>query len=457
MNKNGRIRIFSLIFIILIIIALVQIYKIYKENYFGDFVKAEYQLGLSEFKRDANVKINNHNSYRITSNVFNDAMYYKKVSVEPNTPYRVTCKVKTENVVTELPVSNAGAGICILDTTECSDTITGTRDWTELEFMFDSKARTEISIGFRLGSYADNCKGTAWFTDLKLERGAYTGDSNWKMVCFIFDEIDVTVQKNGTPYRMHEKMTEEDKQVVRDNMERTKQSFKEFSNYQMTMDYEIIEIADPVKAISFDDENGYYVSSSDVSGLIKEYVQKGEYDFIYSVVKFGEIVDTASDGRNNWIGLGGMNYHDIGFANINLPSDEKNYIFKYSPSINLFPEEAFVHEFLHTMENISKDNGFDYPILHDYEKYGYKMEPLVSIKKWYIDYMSNNITLDHGIKIGIDPKAYKIKPIHKLAFIYSAEIEFDNDPDNIIEEIRAIFKTLFDAGKTVLRKEANNT
>ncbi len=296
-------RIVSIIFTVGVIVALIFIYNLYKENYFGDFTRAEYQLGLSEFKRDRNVKYNNHDSYRIVSNSFNDAVYSKTVEVKPNTPYRVTCKVKTKNVVTEKKTSNAGAGICILDTTECSSTITGTTDWTELEFMFDSKARTKVDIGFRLGSYADNCTGTAWFSDMKLEMGASTQDSHWKMVCFIFDSIDVTIQKDGEPYNMKETMTSTDIQDIKDNMVRTKESFKQLSNYAMTMDYEIIEINDPITSISYDNDNGYYVSPSDVTLMIKDYVKKGEYDYIYAAVKFGDVIDAAVDDKNNWIGL----------------------------------------------------------------------------------------------------------------------------------------------------------
>ena len=70
--------------------------------------------------------------------------------------------------------------------------------------------------------------------------------------------------------------------------------------------------------------------------------------------------------------------------------------------------------------------------------------------------MTKNITISHGIKVGIDPKVYTIKPIHSSAFKYSTELEFDTDPDNIIEEIRAIFKTILNIGKKTNRNEANN-
>ncbi len=301
-KKSKLSKIFSIIFIIIVCLALKFIYDIYKENYFGDFIRAEYIANISEFKRDRQVK-QNTNSYRIVSNDFNDAMFYKKVAVTPNTPYRVTCMVKTENVVTQKLVSNAGAGICIADTTECSNTIKGTTDWQEIEFLFNSKNRTEVDIGFRLGSYADNCKGTAWFSDIKLEVGSYTQDNNWKMVCFIFHNLDVTVEENGTEIRIQESMTQTDILDMKSNMERAKNSFSELSNRQMNMQYEIIEIEEPIRSVSFDDENGYYVSPSDIAEIIEPYVRKGEYDYIYTAVKFGKLMHDDSENEADWIGL----------------------------------------------------------------------------------------------------------------------------------------------------------
>lgn len=76
-----------------------------------------------------------------------------------------------------------------------------------------------------------------------------------------------------------------------------------------------------------------------------------------------------------------MTYLDIGYANIRIPNNENSYVYKYDSRRNIFPEEVYVHEFLHTMERTSKENGLEFPFLHDNEKYGYKVEPLVRIKK----------------------------------------------------------------------------
>ena len=103
-----------------------------------------------------------------------------------------------------------------------------------------------------------------------------------------------------------------------------------------------------------------------------------------------------------------MDYYGIGFSNIRLPNDEKSYIYKYKTGVNQFPEEVFLHEFLHTLERNAKEYGYERPELHDYEKYGYKNEKLYGQEKWYKDYMNKNIETTSG-KIGLPEEIYTLK------------------------------------------------
>lgn len=51
-----------------------------------------------------------------------------------------------------------------------SRAITGTNDWQEMTFMFNSKNETEVDIGFRLGGFDTLSKGKVWFSDFKMEK-----------------------------------------------------------------------------------------------------------------------------------------------------------------------------------------------------------------------------------------------------------------------------------------------
>ena len=86
-----------------------------------------------------------------------------------------------------------------------------------------------------------------------------------------------------------------------------------------------------------------------------------------------------------------MDYYEIGFSNIRLSNNLNSYTYIYNDSINIFPEEVYIHEFLHALERNSKEYGYEVPALHDYEKYGYVNEGRAGLKNWYSDYMTKNI------------------------------------------------------------------
>ncbi len=94
-KKSFGNRLFSLLLILLIVWGLYSIYILYKERYFNDFAKAEYIQGISTFIREK--EKDNQYSYKITSPTYNDAMFYKTIQVTPNTPYRISCMVKTRS------------------------------------------------------------------------------------------------------------------------------------------------------------------------------------------------------------------------------------------------------------------------------------------------------------------------------------------------------------------------
>ncbi len=138
-----------------------------------------------------------------------------------------------------------------------------------------------------------------------------------------------------------------------------------------------------------------------------------------------------------------MDYYGIGFSNIRLPNDSRSYIYKYNARINTFPEEVFLHEFLHSLERNAEEYGYERPELHDYEKYGYQNEPLTGQKKWYTDYMNQNITTAEK-KIGLPEEIYTLKPAKSSNFQYSYKMEEAfKEPENIIEEIKAIWENLW--------------
>ena len=136
-----------------------------------------------------------------------------------------------------------------------------------------------------------------------------------------------------------------------------------------------------------------------------------------------------------------MDYYGIGFSNIRLPNSSRSYVYRYNTKINQFPEEVFLHEFLHSLERNSEEYGYTVPALHNYEQYGYENEALVGQRQWYKDYMNKNVRTSSG-NIGLPEEIYSLKPAKESNFENSYEIDVFNEPDNILEEIKEIINQL---------------
>lgn len=293
----NRSKISSWIFIIIMIVAICILFGIFQSHYFNGFVKAETTIGISKFRRDKNIKYLKYDSYRIESPTQNDAAFYKEIEVEPNTPYRVTCMVKTKDVIPSAINTDGGACISIIEASEMSKSITGTTDWQKLELMFNSKNRTTLRIGFRLGGNSGTAEGTAWFSDFKLEKGLNLGDSTWKVGCFIFENTDVEI--NGQ--RMKFSMSEGEIEAIKNDMESFQSSCRRLSQGKMQIIYDVYSVETPLTTISYSEEHQYYFDPYDVNKLIEDIVLENNYDYIFAAVKMGN--NEKEIPVSNWVGL----------------------------------------------------------------------------------------------------------------------------------------------------------
>ena len=230
-SQKGKANIVSIINTIFLIIILFIVLNIYRSNNFNGFQKAAGTANNVKFSRDSKVKCSNASSYKIENLEFNDSTIYKEIEVEKNTPYRITCMMKTENIVNENPDKLGGATIGVLDTTQYSRPITGTNNWQRIEYIFDSKDMDKVKISFRLGGNENNSTGTVWFSDFKLEKGTKNSKSEWNMICFLINELDVNI--DGKQYNLKLNIT--DKENVKLNLERFKNDCYQFSNNKMTV------------------------------------------------------------------------------------------------------------------------------------------------------------------------------------------------------------------------------
>lgn len=267
--------------LIFLIVMLYFAYQYYQTNNFNDFVRSEKNLYTSEFKRDSEIKYNNQRSYKISSAEYNDAMFYKNIKVEKNTPYRVRCMVKTKNVTSEEEKAGVGAQISIEGATERSVAIQGTNDWQEIELIFNSKNRESVNIGFRLGGNLGQAKGEVWFSNFTIEEGVAENDNDWKFACFILNTTDVEI--NGEQIKLE--VTKSDKNDIKNTIRLFENSCKTLSEGKMTAECDIYEIEKPLIKLSYDEKFGYYVSPEDVETHIKDTISENDYDHIFVIVR----------------------------------------------------------------------------------------------------------------------------------------------------------------------------
>ena len=267
--------------LIFLIVMLYFAYQYYQTNNFNDFVRSEKNLYTSEFKRDSEIKYNNQRSYKISSAEYNDAMFYKNIKVEKNTPYRVRCMVKTKNVTSEEEKAGVGAQISIEGATERSVAIQGTNDWQEIELIFNSKNRESVNIGFRLGGNLGQAKGEVWFSNFTIEEGVAENDNDWKFACFILNTTDVEI--NGEQIKLE--VTKSDKNDIKNTIRLFENSCKILSEGKMTAECDIYEIEKPLIKLSYDEKFGYYVSPEDVETHIKDTISENDYDHIFVIVR----------------------------------------------------------------------------------------------------------------------------------------------------------------------------
>lgn len=447
--KFGIKKIFDILILIVLLFGIYYAYNFYQINNLNEFEISESNLASSQFLRDDKVKSSNLKSYKIISNNFNDAMYSQNINVKKDTPYKITCMVKVDNVIKENENSGVGAQICIADTTERSSAVSGTSEWKKLEFIFNSKDRDKVSVGFRLGGYLGQCKGTAWFSDFTIEEGTKDNDTNWNFACVIFRNIDVNL--NNKQIKLS--ITDQDYKDVKSTIDRLGNTFQELSEGKMKANLDTYLIDEPLTSLSYDEKFGYYVGPEDVEKQISDIVNKNNYDHIYVIVRLGNEKYNNDILINDWIGLGSMDYHGIGFSNIRLPNSSNSYIYKYDKDRNLFPEEVFVHEFLHSLERTLTEYNYKIPALHDNQKYGYKVENLYGLKKWYKDYMNCQIPTFDSNDVGLDKVVYSLKPSKNSNFKDSKKLDVFKEPQNFIDEVKLIIEKINKNIELYMRKD----
>lgn len=161
--------------------------------------KVQYSPGRAEFLWDNSQAHGGSKSVKISATQLDDARWQQMVTVQPNAYYELSGWLRTENVQGE----NGGGGAQLSVETNNAPFLArtpkqrGTSDWHYVRTLFASGLATQVTIGARLGDYADGSTGTAWFDDLALRQ---LTAPDFRVTPVLFRPNDVAPMPHALPW-----------------------------------------------------------------------------------------------------------------------------------------------------------------------------------------------------------------------------------------------------------------
>ncbi len=133
------------------------------------FGNQAYTDGTSVFSWEPAEGIDNSGCLKIVSNQDNDARHTLNLEVLPETYYRISAWIRTEDV--SQGDSVVGGNISVLSTFYKAGNICDTQDWTKVDlYGVTGEGQTSLTVCLRLGFYSAINTGTVWFDNVEVEQ-----------------------------------------------------------------------------------------------------------------------------------------------------------------------------------------------------------------------------------------------------------------------------------------------
>jgi len=385
-------------------------------------LKASYEAD-GEFSVDTAEKSGNGKySIKIKNNDYGVSRVEKTFKVKPNTTYRATVMAKCvdykKSSKSNHDFSNFGA---VLATAQSVPTGVGTtkNKWERLTYYFESGDKTKYTLAL----YNTGCKGTAYFSDFRLEE--ITKDSNeWNFCVVYVNSIKASIELNGKKKTYSQTFGKKDKDYCTETANKLYGYLNRLSDGKVGVkSIDFYECEETVTSLSKKSSGSYYVDCSDkvLKKRLDEIVANAEktsgkrYDHI---VVMGPIASDAGKDLHG-VNIGATTSYDIPTCVINVqPSGFSETLIA-----------TLAHEICHTFEAVSKKidpkntvpfhafykgeegKGYKYSELYNYGQYG-----LIGSGAWQSDYM-RRATYDGK---GVDEKAYLTSGNSKPTVIYGS-------------------------------------
>ncbi len=170
---------------------------------------------------------------------------------------------------------------------------------------------------------------------------------DWYFLVVIFKEVDAPYKEDGVTKREKNTLTQEEIDLMR---LRAKQ-FDEYMNSLGVMNahVDVIEISTPVTSLTPSD-SGLWISKDDAFPILeKANVDLTKYDHVTGMAKFDTFTTEYVGLTDGNTGIGtGYSFHNVTYYNIHTATEDWETV------------GLFVHEFLHSMENLSRAWGITF-------------------------------------------------------------------------------------------------
>ena len=221
----------------------------------------------------------------------------------------------------------------------------------------------------------------------------------WKTLVLVYREIDVTYKRSdGTDYRLRARMSDYMYDLALSSVRRTVQTVHKWSGSMAALDMDVVDVPHPVTSLT-PLGSGYWVGPAAVKPDLDEYAPAGRYDSI--VVIFlpkdaaGVVIPVPGWGLTLKPGAWA---NGAGFSSVKTPLENWWW------TDVTYPEEVFVHEWMHQVLGFHETTGHTDLGLHDDAIYGYaKVDG--TYKAWLSDVMQGLVTAG-TTRLGMDAAAW---------------------------------------------------
>lgn len=344
-----------------------------------------------EFSVDTTQKSGNGKySIKIKNNDYGVSRVEKSFKVKPNTQYRATVMAKCvdykKSSKSNHDFSNFGAVLATAQRVPSGVGTTGNK-WQKLTYYFDSGEKTKYTLAL----YNTGCKGTAYFSDFRLEEVT----NEWNFCVVYVNSIKAQYTENGKKKTYSKKFSQEDKDYCTNEMKKLYNYLSFLSEGKINVKsidfYECEETVTSLTLRTSEGTESYFTNCKDkaLKNRLDEIIKNAkntsgkQYDHIVILSPLSFDIAKGLQGVN----IGSQTAYSIPTCVICVD------LAKYGKTLIA----TAAHEICHTFEYASnkidpantvpfhafyKNSGYKYSELYHYGQYG-----LLGSGAWQSDYM----------------------------------------------------------------------